>query len=113
MEERRKDKRTIMTSTLVMKQVDGSSNKQVSIEITDVSKSGIGFKCKEQLQIGEVYESFLMIWTKEVIHAVIQIVRIELKKGYYSYGAVFLGLPDADAARIEVYQTVEEAKKNQ
>lgn len=95
-----------MESTLVIKRLGGQSNKEVSIDIADVSKTGIGFTCKEPLQIGEVYESFLTIWTKEVIHAFLQIIRIELKGDGYSYGAVFIGMPEMDSARIEVYQTI-------
>lgn len=113
MDERRKNKRTSMSSTLVMKRLDGGGDQEVSIEISDVSKSGIGFECKEQLQVGEVYESFLTIWTKEVIHAILRIVRIELSENCYSYGAVFVGMPDTEAARIEVYQTIEDARKDQ
>ena len=110
MEERRRSKRTSLPSKLIMKEL-GGENKQVSIKIIDVSKSGIGFECKEQLQIGEVYETHLTIWTKEVIHAIIQVVRIELKGKHFAYGAIFMGMPDSDSARIEVYQTVEESRK--
>lgn len=113
MDERRKSKRTSMPSSLVIKRLDGGEEKEVAVEVIDVSKSGIGFECKEQLQVGEVYESFLTIWTKEVIHAVLQIVRIGQKEDTYSYGAVFMGLPDTESARIEVYQTIEEVKRNQ
>ena len=113
MVERRKNKRTSMQSRLVIKRLDDGKDQQVSIEITDVSKSGIGFVCEEQLQVGEVYESFLTIWTKEVIHAILRIVRIELKEECYSYGAIFVGMPDSESARIEVYQTIEDVKKNQ
>lgn len=108
-EERRKNKRTSMPSTLVIKKLGGNNgNKEVSIDIMDVSRTGIGFTCMEPLQIGEVYESFLTIWTKEVLHAFLQIVRIELKGDVYSYGAVFIGMPEMDSARIEVYQTINE-----
>ena len=113
MDERRRDKRTDMPSKLVIKRLDGGEGRQVSIEITDVSKSGIGFECAEQLQVGEVYESFLTIWTKEVIHAILQVVRIGQKDGMYSYGAVFVGMPDMESARIGVYQTIEDARKDQ
>ena len=108
MEERRKNKRTRMPSKLVIKRLDGNSNNEVSIHIVDVSRSGVGFECEEPLRIGEVYESFLTIWTKEVLHAFLQIVRIELKEGAFSYGAVFIGMPEMDSARIETYQTVQE-----
>ena len=70
-----------MPSKLVIKRMDDNSSQDVAIDIVDVSKTGIGFNCKEQLQIGAIYEGFLTIWTKEVIHSFLQIVRIELKSG--------------------------------
>ena len=107
MEERRKNKRTLMESRIVMKRLDGDNHKEVVINIIDVSKSGIGFECEEALTIGDVYESFLTIWTQEVIHAFLRIVRIELGAGSgYVYGATFIGMPELDSSRIEVYQTV-------
>lgn len=106
MEERRKSKRTEMSSRLMIKRLDGGENKEVAINIVDLSKDGIGFECAEALAIGEVYESYLTIWTREVLHAFLRIVRIELKQGGYFYGAVFVGMPEMDSARIEVYQTV-------
>lgn len=95
-----------MSSRLMMKRLDGGENKEVAINIVDLSKDGIGFECAEALAIGEVYESYLTIWTREVLHAFLRIVRIELKQGGYFYGAVFVGMPEMDSARIEVYQTV-------
>lgn len=109
--ERRRNKRTSMESALIIKKLDDKgSNKEVSVEITDVSKTGVGFTCNEPLQIGEVYESFLTIWTKEVLHAFLQIVRIEIMGDNYSYGALFIGMTELEAARIEVYQTVHDQK---
>ena len=43
-----------------------------------------------------------------MIHVFLQIVRIELKGSVYAYGAVFIGMPEMDSARIEVYQTIRE-----
>lgn len=109
MDDRRKSKRTELSSTLIMKRLDDGGNQQVTIEIVDVSKGGIGFVCDQPLKIGAVYESYLTIWTKEVIHAFLQIVRIELSgDNRYSYGASFVGMPEMDAKRIEVYQTISE-----
>lgn len=110
MEERRKAKRTELTSKLLMKRLDNQKTEEVDIEIVDVSKSGVGFTCKEPLTIGAIYEAYLTIWTKEVLHAVLEIVRIEKKEDTIAYGAVFVGLPEMDAFRIETYQTVEESK---
>lgn len=109
--ERRKNKRTDMPSKLVIKRLDGNADKEASINIVDVSKTGIGFECAEELQIGEVYETYLTIWTQEVLHAFLQIVRIELRTGGYSYGAVFIGMGETDSSRIETYQTVSDLRK--
>lgn len=110
MEERRKAKRMELTSKLLMKRLDNQKTEEVDIEVLDVSKSGVGFTCKEPLTIGAIYEAYLTIWTKEVLHAVLEIVRIEKKEDTIAYGAVFVGLPEMDAFRIETYQTVEESR---
>ncbi len=110
MQERRRNKRSPLESTLVLKRLDSNTAEEVSIEINDVSKSGVGFTCKEILQIGTIYESNLTIWTKEVLHAFLQIVRIEMNEAGYIYGASFVGLPEMDASRIEVYQTINEGE---
>lgn len=68
--------------------------------------------CDSPLEIGAVYESFLTIWTKEVLHAFLEIVRIEKMGESYLYGASFVGLPEMEAARIETYQTLEEIGNN-
>lgn len=108
MQERRKSKRSPLDSTLIIKRLDDNTAKEVTIDINDVSKGGVGFTCKEVLQIGTIYESYLTIWTKEVLHAFLQIVRIEMKENGYVYGATFVGLPEMDASRIAVYQTINE-----
>lgn len=101
-----------MPSTLTVKRLDGSKSDQVEIEVIDVSKTGVGFACTTALEIGAVYEANLRIWTQEVLHAFIEIVRIEKKGLAFDYGAIFIGMPEMDSARIETYQTVtEELKK--
>ena len=111
MEERRKSKRTELQSKLIIKRLDGGEHKEVTIDIVDVSKNGVGFSCKEALNIGAVYESYLTIWTQEVLHAFLQIVRIELQNDGYAYGAEFIGMPDMDASRIEGYQSISESNE--
>ena len=112
MEERRKSLRMEMPSTLSVKRLDGQAVEELEIEIIDVSKTGVGFRCNSALTIGAVYEANLRIWTQEVLHAFLEIVRIEKKGLSYEYGAIFIGMPEMDATRIETYQTVmEELKK--
>ena len=106
--EKRKSERTELTSRLVIKSLSGGAEeaREVAIEVTDVSKSGVGFTCMVPLEIGAVYEGFLTIWTKEVLHCFMEIVRIVKNENDYSYGAIFIGMPDMEVSRIEVYQTV-------
>ncbi len=111
MEERRRSRRTEMSSTLMVNRLDQGDMQEVSIDILDVSPEGVGFLCREVLNIGAVYESRLKIWTHEVLHAFLQIVRIEMKRDTYAYGAVFIGMSGSDAARIRVYQTVNDDEK--
>lgn len=107
MQERRKSERHALSSTIVIKRLDGGQTEEVQIEIVDVSKTGVGFNCKEPLTIGAVYESYLQIWTKETLHAFLEIVRIVKEGGTFSYGAIFIGMPEMDMSRISVYETVQ------
>ncbi len=108
MEERRKNLRMEMPSTLSVKRLDGGKVEEVEIEVIDVSKTGVGFRCNTALEIGAVYQASLRIWTQEVLHAFLEIVRIEKKGLSFEYGAIFIGMPEMDSARIETYQTVTE-----
>ena len=108
MEERRRSERHPMESTILIKRLDGKTAEEVTIDITDVSKTGIGFNCSEPLQIGAIYETFLKIWTQETLHAFVEIVRIvkEADKKF-NYGCIFIGMPEMDNSRIMVYETVQ------
>ncbi|MDE6845887.1 MAG: PilZ domain-containing protein [Lachnospiraceae bacterium] len=109
MEERRKNQRMGLTAKILIKRMDqGGFSDEVNIEITDVSKTGVGFICDAGLEVGAVYESFLTIWTKEVLHAFMEIVRVDPgENGMYVYGAIFIGMTEIDASRIETYSTIE------
>lgn len=104
MEERRKNKRTGYTSHLEIKRLNGEGVDEVGIDIIDISKTGIGFTCNEPLGIAAIYEGYLTIWTKEVLHAFMEIVRIEKKEDTFEYGAIFIGMPEMETNRIETAQ---------
>ncbi len=109
MEERRKNRRMELVSKLLIKRMDAEGEpREVNIEVTDASKTGVGFVCGERLEKGAVYESFLTIWTKEVLHAFLEIVRAaDREDGRYEYGAIFIGMSEQDASRIAAYDTIE------
>lgn len=111
MEERRKHRRMDLEAKLMVKRLDCAQEQEVEIDIADVSRTGVGFSCEDKLDIGAVYECHLTIWTKEVIHVFLQIVRIELgSQGSFHYGAVFVGMSELDASRISVYESFNEAE---
>lgn len=85
--ERRKNRRLELNSRLILKRLDqaDAASEEIAIEVVDVSKTGLGFYCTIPLEIGAVYESFLTIWTKEVIHAFVEIVRIEKEESKYHF----------------------------
>lgn len=109
MSERRRNRRMNLTSRLILGRVDEAQD-EVEIEVTNVSRTGVGFTSPSPLAIGGVYEGYLTIWTKEVIHAFIEIVRIEKKEDGYEYGGIFVGMPDLDTKRIEIYEAFEDAE---
>ena len=108
MEERRKDKRTNRSSSIILTRLDDGKDAEVDIEILDASKAGIGFTCKEKLSIGSIYGANLTIWTREVLHTFLEIVRAEENDDVMSYGATFVGMTKTDACKIETYQTIED-----
>ena len=109
MEERRKNRRIELESKLLIKRMDPDGEpKEVNIDVVDASKAGVGFLCSEKLEIGAVYESYLTIWTKEVLHAFLEVVRIVDKgEGTYEYGSIFIGMSEQDASRIAAYDTID------
>ena len=113
MEEKRKHKRLELSGELIVQHMGTGEHETFQIEITDCSRDGIGFSTDTQLVIGDNYEANLTLWTKEVLHVFIQIVRAAKIDDGFRYGAIFIGMPDADKMRIEVYETVEDQLKEQ
>ena len=53
MEERRKNRRMELVSKLLIKRMDAEGEpREVNIEVTDASKTGVGFVCGERLEKG-------------------------------------------------------------
>lgn len=109
MNERRKNRRIELISKLLIKRMDGDGEpKEVNIEVLDASKTGVGFLCPVKLDIGAVYESYLTIWTKEVLHTFLEIVRaVDKGDGTYEYGSIFIGMSEQDASRIAAYDMID------
>ncbi len=106
--EKRQYKRLELDVSVQLERLDEdevTTLKYAHVDVTDISKSGIGFRSLKQLEVGSYYDTKIEIWTKEVVDAVVEIVREEkLPDGSYKYGAIFIGMSNTDALKIEIYQ---------
>lgn len=114
MEEKRKNKRLDLKVELQMERLDEGDGitliKYALVNVTDISKGGIGFESKQELSLNSYYNATIEIWTKEVINAVINIIRKqENEDGTISYGGEFIGMTDGEASKIDIYQMLTEA----
>ncbi len=115
MEEKRKDRRLDLDVTVELSRIDEedvTTLRFIHVDITDLSKSGIGFKSKQKLEVGSYYNTKLQIWTKETIDTIIEIVRCHEESDEYYYGASFVGMIEADALKIDIYQIFYEYNEN-
>ena len=109
MEDRRKSKRIDLLGKLIIRPLGkGDNPESVTIDVQDCSRHGLGFVTDKHLTMGDNYEAYLTIWTKEVLHVFIQIVRGEKNDVGFNYGSIFIGMPEAERQRISVYETVED-----
>lgn len=114
MQERRRNKRLDLNVSLEIERLDEGEGittlKLVEVQVKDLSKTGIGFETKYPLKIGTYYNAKLVIWTKEVIPCVIEVVRGVENEDRFDYGGIFVGMTEADALKIEIYQLFNEAE---
>ncbi len=108
MSEKRRHKRLDLDVTLELERIDDAgvtTVKYARVEVTDISRSGLGFTSQQELPVGGFYDTKIQIWTKEVVEVIIEIVRCtKLEDGTYKYGCFFVGMPDVDAVKIDIYQ---------
>ena len=107
MEEKRKHKRLDLDVSVELERLDEdgvTTLKYIHVDVTDISRSGIGFRAVRQLETGTYYNAKIQIWTREVINAVIEIVRRTETESGYAYGGEFIGMTDTDALKIDIYQ---------
>ena len=80
MEEKRKHKRLDLDVSVQLERLDRdgmTTLKYIHVDVTDISRSGIGFRTEAKLELGTYYDTKIQIWTKEVIDAVKELVRCE------------------------------------
>jgi hypothetical protein len=114
MEDKRKHKRLELTGEILIKELGAAGDGETAdIAIHDCSRDGIGFTTDKVLTVGSNYEANLTLWNKDKIHVFIQIVRADKEGDIFRYGGIFIGMPDADQMRIQVYETVTDELEHQ
>ena len=112
MEEKRKAKRIVLKAHVIIKRLDGPCNERVPVDVMDLSKTGIGFRCNQKLELHSMYEAELVLWTKEVINCFINVTREQETEEGMVYGGVFVGMNEHDSCKIDIYDMFEGSKAN-
>lgn len=75
-----------------------------TIDIINISKSGIGFITKNHLPLGYYFDAKIEFPNNEFFYAVIKIIRKEIFEERYLYGCEFVGLAEFLADKVDNYQ---------
>lgn len=98
MAEKRKSKRINVDMTLKISDLFKQDNIKIEnidapINVTNLSKSGIGFETKANLPVDYYFNAKLTLGNeKSLLYTVVQIVRVEEREDSMYYGAKFIGL---------------------
>lgn len=117
MQEKRRSRRHEIDLEITLRRLNGGPLEQnavpETVELKDLSKSGLGFFCKKELEVGSFYDAKITLWTMESLTTMFEIVRCQPEGDGYMYGGVFIALPETDAFRIEVYEMFQDAKNSE
>ncbi|MDF2538574.1 MAG: hypothetical protein K0S76_1595 [Herbinix sp.] len=100
MQERRKAKRLPATLSLEISNLYKQDNVQVSnlnapIEVTDISKTGIGFRSESVLPVAYYFNANIQFGAEDTLHSVVKIIRSQPEAGNVTtYGCEFVGMAD-------------------
>lgn len=114
MEDRRKSKRLELEVAVQFSRIEEgrvTTVKYEQVQVTDMSRSGIGFTTTQELKVNDFYDTKIRIWTGETLDTVVQIRRGEKTGDKYQYGGVFVGMTELDAQKVDIYQMFQEVKE--
>jgi len=75
-----------------------------TIEVTNISKSGIGFRCKSEMPLDFYFNAKITIDDEKFFYSVVKIIRKEQKGDHWYLGCEFVGLADVLTGCIDDYE---------
>ena len=114
MEDKRKAKRLplkleLTISSLFKQDYALISNINENIEVKNISKTGIGFVCNNDLPANYYFDAKVLLADENFFHTVIKILRTEKMDEGYSIGCEFVGLADILSMKVDQYEKDMEA----
>jgi hypothetical protein len=109
MEERRKSERLPLKLELNISSLFKQDYEQIpdineSIEVKDISKTGIGLICRHELPMNYYFDAKIQLTSDKYFFAVLKKVRLEKLEEGYSVGCEFIGLADILGMRVDMYK---------
>jgi hypothetical protein len=109
MEEKRKHKRLplkleLTISSLFKQDFELIDDVNESIQVKNISKTGIGFTCSHELPLGFYFDAKIQLTEDKFFYAVLKIIRVEEINNGYSVGCEFIGLADILSDRVDLYR---------
>lgn len=109
MREKRKTKRLPIDIKLKIDSLYRQDNDHLAdvdefIEVTNISKGGIGFNCPDDMPIGYYFNAEIVIDNEKHFYSVLKIIRRTEDGDGYHFGCEFVGLADILSGVIDEYQ---------
>ncbi|BEP28102.1 PilZ domain-containing protein [Helicovermis profundi] len=74
------------------------------LEITDISKTGIGFSSHVEMPLGYYFNANIQLEEEKHFFSVLKIIRKNDGKGEFHYGCEFVGLADILSSAVDEYK---------
>lgn len=116
MEERRRHKRLPLKLEIDIDKLFKQDNEIIddineSIEVINISKTGLGFLCKDELPLDYYFNAKIEFSEARFFYCVIKIIRKEELEGKFLFGCEFVGLAEFLSNKVDEYEALLEEKE--
>ena len=107
--EKRKAKRMTLDATIRLKNIgEDAQVAEMTVEVVNLSRGGLALKSSQKLPLNTYYDVRIVMENKDIIEAVIEIIREETMEDAYLYGCRFIGINPVEQFKIDVYEILSE-----